>query len=195
MSAKYTPAFEASRARGIVSSGELCLLVSVLALALLSNACSPPKAPPTPAQIAGIYKPTGKTSKLLLSMGYASNELPTISLNADSSYAMTNIPDLWPDGPGQDRLYGKRIPNPGMFSSKGRWQLSDESLFFWFMNVDFDTRVYVASATPGVQRIKRGGGVSHFIEFYDQTPPKLHLILGDPDSGIGFDFLKQSKAN
>jgi hypothetical protein len=121
---------------------------------------------PKAEDLVGLYVPSEETKAFIANEGHYSPAESSITLSADGSVSMTNIPDWWltPFGESQGRFH----------SYHGRWTVQKHQ-DWWVVGVSLD------DAT----------GTEVFL-IGEKAPYKIHIILGDPDGGRGMDFVRSN---
>ena len=122
---------------------------------------------PSDKDLVGTWTPTSETfQNMKASGGYAISK-HELTLSADGTFSMLNMPDWWSDGFGESH---KQLE-----SGRGTWRVAEAKNVYtiYVVNLLFPT----GSVTVHVSR---------------QRPPYLlHIILGDPDSGHYMLFEKR----
>lgn len=153
------------------------ILIFLVPLVLATMMCSFDtekfaKTRPDSAKLVGKYLPTVETLKLIRDEGHYEvgvNENIFISLLADGTFEMENMPDWW--------ITDHGIPKGGKDSGTGKWSTVQHYQGWWVLELDFDSRENFSS--------KRGSsGLIAQVPIVGNTPPyALWFYIGDPDSG------------
>ena len=123
---------------------------------------------PELAQLAGIYRPTEDTLKLVNETGHYNVQDISITLFANGTFEMINLPDWWYTDFGE--------PSGGTDSGNGKWSL-DQQTDYWDIVFRFETTNF--SSDPALS-----GGLDAWIELSgEQKPYSLWFYVGDPDDG------------
>lgn len=129
------------------------------------------EAMPLESALIGRWTPTPKTLEMMKTKGHFNITEHFITVGADHTITMTNIPDCWRDYPAQPIDMGK------LGDWKGAWSL-DKRTGKWGLDI--------SGAGPNGQGKM---GYSGAITLKHQKPPYfLALHSGDPDSIIEMDF-------
>ncbi len=113
---------------------------------------------PKLADVAGVYVPDANTLKFMAREGGYSISKHEITLLTNGIILLFNMPDWWTNGFGES--------NKKLESTNGTWAL-EKSRNNWQPVLKF------------------GDGVNMGIHLVGQSPPyKLHMYVGDPDSGV-----------
>jgi len=166
-------------------SGYLVLIA--ISFLFLITGCRAKK--PNVQDIAGIYLPTAATTIIFAKMGYSTNVSPALTLSADSSFMVNQMPDASFNG-SRSHFYGKPVANPEYDSGQGRWNLipGDEGLG-WYIELLFtNTDNFSKGSAP--RRPSSPNLTTRELAVVQQLNEKQILFfgIGDPDSGEGFGF-------
>lgn len=149
--------------------------LAVAAAALLAAGCFDyTEIMPLESNLVGRWIPTAKTAELMRTKGHFTITEHSITVGADRSIVMRNIPDCWRDYPEKPNDMGK------LGDWQGTWNLDKHSTK-WGLDI----------GGPGPNG-KGKMGYSGAITFKRQKPPYLlALHSGDPDSVIEMDFQRE----
>lgn len=120
--------------------------------------------------LVGQYHTNAATKKLILEEGKYPSAEATISLHGDGTFTMTNIPDWWWKG----KTFGS------LNSEKGTWKIIRHQKW-WAIFIRIDS----SSDFP------RGFNTDWSL-VGNKPPYKIHLTIGDPDSGDAMQFERDS---
>jgi hypothetical protein len=127
-----------------------------------------PTAAPAAARLVGVYRPTADTTSFIKHEGgYAEREI-SISLRADGTFSVENIPDWWRTD------FGK--PAGGFDSGSGTWKTANRQ-DWWALELAFDDTTGFASKDA------EGGLLTEANLIAEQAQYDISLTIGDPDSG------------
>jgi hypothetical protein len=153
-------------------------LVPAVLVVLLVSGCFLPTGPelhytrrkPSEAELIGSWRPTAEAVRDIRHRGrYATTE-HELTLRADHTFTMRNMPDWWRNGFGE--------PHGQFESGDGTWQLaSDRNVWqIWVVQLHF-------SNFAGHMALNTS------VHLYHQRPPYLIFIgVGDPDEAEGMLF-------
>ncbi|MES2308383.1 MAG: hypothetical protein V4507_05940 [Verrucomicrobiota bacterium] len=122
---------------------------------------------PQESDLIGLWVPTPNTLKDMEKTGGYVISKHEILLKEDGTFSMINMPDWWRDGFGDSKK--------GFESSEGRWELTQTQDWtkIWDITLHFS-----------------GYGTS--VKLLGQKPPyRIHIYVGDPDSGHVMLFEKK----
>ena len=122
---------------------------------------------PLEDDLVGVYLPLDSTLELIKEGGYENTELK-ITINADGTFSMEQMPDWWniPFGKSKD----------GYDSGTGTWEV-ETCQNWWCLKLHFDSQQNFNS-TPG-----EAGRTAHINLSGESQPYQLWFFVGDPDSG------------
>jgi hypothetical protein len=114
---------------------------------------------PADQDIAGDWTPTDKSLHKILKMNGCSPPVPEILLRTDGTFSVTNMPQSSYDESGRPRVQ--------FVSGYGKWTITEDK--------DVVTVYMLELAFPDTRR--------HIHIAKQRAPYRLHITLGDPDSG------------
>lgn len=156
------------------------MLLAGLGISLALNGCmnnginlselSFTRAKPNPTDLIGTWVPTNATIADLKENGKYVISTHELTLKADGTFSMVNMPDWWRTNFGESKK--------GFDSGGGKWQLyaDKDPWTVWAVELDFP-KFTVPNAIH----------VTH-----QKSPYLLHIWVGDPDSGHAMLFEKKS---
>ncbi len=98
----------------------------------------------------------------------------TLTLRADQTFEVTNLPSFDMEGERQSCEW----------NGVGRWTLHRSSLGLLLTD---------SSRAHGKINCSEGTQDNSFVVLGQQPPYKLYLVIGDPDSGEGLDFVRTAR--
>jgi hypothetical protein len=125
------------------------------------------KTKPQESDLIGTYEPDSKTQKLILKDGGYSSAKCQIKLNADGKIEFVNMPDWWENGFGES--------HKKLISTNGTWHIEKVDKYWqivWEHENTLDLGLHLISQKP---------------------PYKIHIYVGDPDSGCFMIFERTKK--
>jgi hypothetical protein len=129
---------------------------------------------PNTNDVVGVYVADTNTLDLIAKEGHYSAVSPSITLLADGTIIITNIPDWWLTSFGE--------PRGGFDSGRGTWTIQKHQEW-WALSVGFDDTEAFSS------RNHNPGGLGTQMMLIGEKPPyRIHLTVGDPDEGKGMQF-------
>jgi hypothetical protein len=123
---------------------------------------------PRRSDLVGWYEPKKESRDFIDQKGYGGSGL-VVMLNADGTFSIDGMPDMWSDGFGH--------PNGRLERAAGRWEVDQIQEGIWGISL-FVSR---SSNTAGIQSDKpfvRPVGL-----IGDRPPYIVHFTIGDPDQG------------
>jgi hypothetical protein len=123
---------------------------------------------PESTKLAGVYRPTTETWKLINEMGHYNVQDISLTLLPDGTFKMINMPDWWHTDFGES--FG------GTDSGKGKWSLSQQN-DWWEIELSFNTTIF--NSDPSLS----GNFVTWPVLSEEQQPYSLRFYVGDPDDG------------
>jgi hypothetical protein len=126
------------------------------------------KTKPELMQLVGFYLPTPETWELINETGQYTIQEPSLTISADDTFEMTNMPDWWRTD------FGKSLG--GTDSGKGKWSLSSQN-DWWQIELHFDITDF--NSDPSLS----GDYVTYCEISGEQQPYSLWFYVGDPDDG------------
>lgn len=124
------------------------------------------KTKPGLSDMVGKYIPTANTLELMRDNGYYAVNDISVTLSADNTFTMTNMPDWWNTDFGVSR--------GGFDSGNGQWSIIEDQEW-WSLSLDFDSRIDFNSEKSLEEFIT-------IIPIAKNKPPyQLWFYIGDPD--------------
>lgn len=127
------------------------------------------KSRPNPADLVGVYVPDQATLDLIAREGRYAQRPASITLGADGSLEITNIPDWW--------LTDFGHPMGGFDTGHGKWELYVHQRW-WALDLDFPSTEQFESLHHRPTRF-----VTSFMLVGQRPPYKILIHVGDPDGG------------
>ena len=133
--------------------------------------------PPKLEDLVGTYVPNQRTHELLKATGKYPNSDSSITLKADGSVLIANVPDWW--------LTSYNDAKGQFDSGKGDWSL-DKNKGWWLLVVSFVTQqAHFSSPVP------RTGNVTAMLSLVGQKPPyTLQMSITDPNAEVAMQYQK-----
>jgi hypothetical protein len=169
---------------------------AVICIVLLTTGCQYDpyaseftRARPAAESIPGQYVLTAESREFIRSRGKYSNASATISLNADGTFSMASVPDLWMcSGVDSPRGFADECPDVGSTSmnGEGRWEITKRQ--DWYsLRVVFSRM----SWSNGKRFDREFGTEVNLIG--EKAPYTLFLTIGDPDAGDALQFAQAQR--
>lgn len=131
---------------------------------------------PETNDVVGVYVPDTNTIALISKERHYGPARTSITLLDDGTIIITNIPDWW-------LTFGES--HGGFDSGHGTWSIQKHQEW-WTLSVGFTDTTQFASLTN-----KPEGMGTEMMLVGEKPPYKIHLALGDPDSGRSMEFEKK----
>ncbi len=138
------------------------------------------KTKPNRKDLVGTYVPDADTMTLISKEGHYSQVASSISLLEDGTIIIENIPDWW-------RIF--EGPQGGFDSGRGTWKI-EKHQEWWALGAAFTNTEQFASL-----KNKLPGLGTEMMLIGEKPPYKIHLTVGDPDAGVGMQFVKSGPKN
>ena len=133
---------------------------------------------PEPQDLTGTYTPTEHTIELLKASGKYPAAKSSITLGADGSVKIVNVPDWWLSSFGEAR---------GKFDNgTGSWTI-DKNKSWWLVVANFPT----TTASFTTASVPAQGHVTAMMSLVGQKPPfTLQMNISDPNADLVMQYEK-----
>jgi hypothetical protein len=145
----------------VITPVVFCLTLGSLCQWSFSNPTNPRKKPAR-EDIVGVWVPTPSSLQKMQEEGMYEISTHTLAFKKDGTFVMTNMPDWWINSFGESA--------GGFYSGSGTWEITKDR-GRWEIRVHF-------TSLPGY----RNGLTTSFNLSGQESPYRIYLYLGDPDS-------------
>lgn len=134
--------------------------------------------PPEPQDLAGTYVPTEHTVELLRASGKYPVAKSSITLNANGTVNIVNVPDWW---------LSSFMDAKGKFDNGiGQWTI-DKNKSWWLVLANFPT----TTASFTTRSVPAKGHVTAMLSLVGQKPPyTLQMNISDPNAELVMQYQK-----
>jgi hypothetical protein len=126
---------------------------------------------PQERDLVGAWEGVGEPRGFLETLGYNEAVVPHVELNADGTFTMADIPDVWRHAPAEAART--------LESGAGKWSI-DRQEEWYCLRMDFST----INGQPQNYSI-------YFMLLGHAEPYLIHIMIGDPDSSDCIEFGRQ----